>query len=169
LETFGKYTLAGVNIALGTDTFPPDIFKNIRLGSSMAKTKDKSPSNCTYADFFRAATLGGANALGRDDLGRLAPGAKADMIIIDLSGFHFGLMDDPIRTLLISASGRDVKTSIINGRIVMDDRKIDGIDFNDLQLRGQAYYDKMKLGYCQRDYQHLPKDKLFPPSFQIIE
>jgi 5-methylthioadenosine/S-adenosylhomocysteine deaminase len=169
LESFGKYTRAGVNIALGTDTFPPDIFQNIRSGSVMAKYLDKSINNCTYADFFRAVTLGGARALGRDDLGRLAPGAKADMIIIDLSGFHLGVMDDPIRTLIISASGCDIKTSIINGRVVMSDRKIEGIDFNELQQRGQDYYNKLKLGYCERDYQHLPYEKLFPSSFLIIE
>lgn len=169
LENFAKYTRAGVNLALGTDTFPPDIFQNIRLGSSMARAHNGSPAGCTYADFFRAATLGGARALGREDLGRLAPGAKADMIIIDLSGFHLGLMDDPIRTLLISASGQDVKTSIINGRVVMQDRKIDGIDFAELQRLGQAYFNKMKLGYCERDYQHLPEEKLFPSSFPISE
>jgi 5-methylthioadenosine/S-adenosylhomocysteine deaminase len=167
LETFRKYTRAGVNLALGTDTFPPDMFQNIRLGSSMARAQDKA--NSYYADFFRAATLGGARALGRQDLGRLAPGAKADLIIIDLNDFHFGLMDDPVRTLMISASGKDVKTSIIDGRIVMNDRKIEGIDFDALQQQGQAYYDKMKLGYCERDYQHLPQEKLFPPSFQMIE
>jgi 5-methylthioadenosine/S-adenosylhomocysteine deaminase len=167
LESFGKYSSAGVNIALGTDTFPPDIFQNIRLGSSMARVQDKA--NNSYADFFRAATLGGARALGREDLGKLAPGAKADMIIIDLSPFHFGLWDDPIRTLMISASGKDVRTSIINGQVVMKDRKIEGIDFDELQKQGQAYYDKMKLGYCERDYQHLPQEKLFPSSFQVIE
>lgn len=68
------------------------------------------------------------------------------MIIVDLGKFHFGLLDDPLRTLLISASGSDVKTSIINGRVVMRDRQIQGIDLEQLQLQGQAYYDKMKLG-----------------------
>jgi len=169
LESFGTYTQAGVNIALGTDTFPPDIFQNIRLGSSMAKIQRESGVNCTYADFFRAATLGGARALGREDLGRLVPGAKADIIIIDLSDLHFGIIDDPIRSLVLSAAGNDVKTSIINGKVVMKDRKIDGMDFSQLQQQGQKYFEKMKLGYCERDYEHLPKEKLFPSSFRIIE
>ncbi len=169
LEDFARYARAGVNMALGTDTFPPDMFQNIRLGSTMAKNRSESSSGCTYADFYRAATLGGAKALGREDLGRLAPGAKADLIIIDFSGLHFGVQDDPIRTLVISARGSDVKTTIIDGKIVMQDRKIEGVDFDWLQKQGQAYFDKMKPGYCERDYEHLPKDDLFPPSFQLIE
>ncbi len=169
MESFGRYIRAGVNLAMGTDTFPPDMFQNILIGSSMAKLVGRSIADCTLADFFRAATLGGAQALGRNDLGRLAPGAKADLVIIDLGDFHFGLMDDPLRTLLISARGNDVKTSIINGRVVMRDRQIEGIDFDALQQQGQAYYEKMKRGYLERDYQHLPREVLFKPSFQIID
>ncbi|MCK7485534.1 MAG: amidohydrolase family protein, partial [Bacillus subtilis] len=75
----------------------------------------RSPVDDTHtglaADFFRAATLWGAKALRRDDLGRLAPGAKADIIIIDISRFHIGQIDDPIKTLIYGASGADVKTS----------------------------------------------------------
>ena len=169
LEDFARYARAGVNLALGTDTFPPDMFQNIRLGSTMAKNQIKSPVGCSYADFYRAATLGAAKALGREDLGRLAPGAKADMIIIDFSGLHFGVVDDPLRTLIISARGSDVKTTIIDGKVVMQDRKIEGIDFDWLQQKGQAYFEKMRLGYCERDYQHLPQDELFPSSFRLIE
>ncbi len=91
------------------------------------------------------------------------------MIIIDLGDFHFGAMDDPIRTLMISANGGDVKTSIINGRIVMQDRVIEGIDLAEVQRKGQAYFDKMRLSYLERDYRHSTEAELFPPSFRVIE
>jgi 5-methylthioadenosine/S-adenosylhomocysteine deaminase len=169
LETFGKYRSAGVNIALGSDTFPPDIFQNIRMASSLARSKGDSINASSYADFFRAATLGGAQALGRDDLGRLEPGAKADIVIIDLNDLRLGVIDDPLRCVIMCGSGIDVKTSIINGRIVMRDRKIEGVDLDKLRANGQLYFDKMKLGYCERDYMHIPQEKLFPSSFQRIE
>lgn len=105
--------------------------------------------------------------LGREDLGRLCAGAKADLIAVDLEGFHMGAVDDPIRTIFMCGSGRDVVLSVINGRTVMKDREIPGIDLAELKRKGQEYYDRMKLGYLERDYKHLPKEELFRPSFPV--
>lgn len=51
LESFGSYKRAGVNIAMGTDTSPPDMVQNILMGSSMAKHVQKSIDDCQLADF----------------------------------------------------------------------------------------------------------------------
>jgi cytosine/adenosine deaminase-related metal-dependent hydrolase len=169
IESFGRYARAGVNLAIGTDTFPPDVLENIRLGSYVARIMDHSTQGNTFADLYRAATLGGARALGRDDLGRLAPGAKADMILIDIDDFHFGNLDDPIRTLMISASGSDVKTVIIDGKVVMQDRVIPGVDLDEIKHKGQAYFEKMRAGYLERDYRQHASGELFPSSFPIRE
>lgn len=169
LESFAKYKRAGVNLALGTDTFPPDMFQNIRTGSMLSRYIEKEVKDSTYADFYRAATLGAAQFLGRQDLGRLAAGAKADIIAIDLDGFHMGVMDDPIRTMIASGSGRDVILSIINGRVVMKDRVMANLDMDELRHKGQMYFNKMRKGYFERDYQQLPENQLFPPSFRYVE
>lgn len=166
MESFAKYKRKGINIAMGTDTFPPDFFQNIRMGSVLSRIYEGETEDSTYADLFRAATIGGAKMLGRDDLGILCKGAKADMIVIDLDGYHMGVLDDPIRTMMISASGRDIKMSVIEGRTVMKDRKIEGVDLDEMKEKSQKYYEKMKLGYLERDYQHLPAEKLFKPSFK---
>lgn len=168
METFSRYNRAGVRLAMGTDTFPPDIITNIRTGSYISRVLEGSYQDCTFADYFRAATLGGARALNRDDLGKLAPGAKADIIIIDLNGFHLGPQDDPIRTLMVSGSGRDVRTSIINGKIVMQDRQVPGIDLEELQALGQTYYQKLRQSYRVRSNQDLADDEFFPPSFHTF-
>ncbi|MDQ0201283.1 amidohydrolase family protein [Neobacillus ginsengisoli] len=169
LETFAKYKRAGINLALGTDTFPPDLFQNIRIGSMLSRIQEKEVEESSYADLFRAATIGAATFLGRDDLGRIAVGAKADIIAIDLDGFHMGVLDDPIRTMFVSGTGRDVKLSIINGRIVMKDQKIPNLDLDEIKEKGQVYFEKMKKGYLERDYQQLSETELFPPSFKIVE
>ncbi|GHI00565.1 amidohydrolase family protein [Neobacillus kokaensis] len=169
LESFAKYKRAGVNLAIGTDTFPPDMFQNIRTGSMLSRVIEQNVEDSTYADLYRAATIGGANFLGRDDLGRLAVGAKADIIAIDLDGFHMGVIDDPIRTMIASGSGRDVKLSIINGKIVMKDRKIPGLDLEQIKQQGQQYFAKMRNGYLERDYQQLPENELLAPSFKIVK
>lgn len=166
LESFAKYKRMGINIAIGTDTFPPDIIQNIRIGSALSRLYENETEDSTYADLFRAATLGGAKMLKRDDLGKLCAGAKADIIVIDLDQYHMGVIDDPIRTLIVAGSGRDVKMSIIDGKTVLKDRKIKGVDLDYLKERGQKYYNKMKLGYIERDYQSLPQEKLFKPSFK---
>ncbi|WP_059172320.1 amidohydrolase family protein [Bacillus sp. FJAT-27445] len=168
LESFAKYKRTGINLALGTDTFPPDMFQNIRTGSMLSRLIEKDVEDSTYADLFRAATIGGADFLGRKDLGRIAPGAKADIIAIDLDGFHMGVQDDPIRTMIVSGSGRDVKLSIINGRIVMKDRLIPGLDLEEIKIKGQKYFNKMRNGYLERDYQQHPEEELFKPSFRMV-
>ena len=173
LDSFDRYRAAGVNLALGTDSFPPDLIRGMDYGNNLTKlvTGDKSAGSA--ADYFRAATLGGAHALGRDDLGRLAPGAKADIIIIDLSQLRTGPIDDPIRTLLMNSGGADVRTVIINGRTVlqdgvMKDGQISGIDAAQMKADGQRYFAKLKAAYPERDVQQRTVEELFPPSFRVV-
>ena len=86
LDSWKKYTEAGVNIALGSDAYPRDMIMNMRTASYMGKVASHTYFAATAGEVFAAATLGGARSLGRDDIGRLSPGALADIIIIDLSG-----------------------------------------------------------------------------------
>lgn len=167
LESFGRYIRKGVNMSMGTDTFPPDMIKNFTVGSCLALHIDNGRPENHFREFFRAATLGGAKALGRDDLGKLAKGARADIIIIDLSGYHMGTIDDPIRTLCLSGSGSDVKTSIINGKVVMKDRVIPNFDYKEAQEKAQKYYEKMKKSYLGRSMSNLSVDEFFKPSFKV--
>ncbi|MDB5538121.1 MAG: N-ethylammeline chlorohydrolase, partial [Devosia sp.] len=121
------------------------------------------------AEIYRAATLGGAAALGRDDLGRLAVGAKADMIIVDLTNPRVGMIEDPIRTLHMNCTGADVTTVIINGRTVMENQNLPGVDAKAMSQRLKGYYATMKSGYSQRDYKRRSTDEIFPPTFQTRE
>lgn len=89
--------------------------------------------------------------------------------LIDLDGFHMGPLDDPIQTMIVCGSGRDVKLSIINGRVVMKDRKIPKLDLDDIKQKGQKYYDKMRKGYVKRYYQKLGDEQLLLPSFTYVE
>lgn len=167
LESFGRYVRAGVNMAMGTDTFPCDILQNIQIGSMMARRVDGTPEGNRYADFFNAATLGGAKALGRSDMGRLSVGALADIVVFDLSGIHIGPLDDPLRTLINSGGGQDLKLSIINGKVVFQHGRVLGIDETKLIARAQDYYDRMKQSYLVRDYRRHSAKELFAPSFPM--
>ncbi|MEV0583661.1 amidohydrolase family protein [Nonomuraea sp. NPDC050310] len=168
LHDFDAYRAAGVNVALGTDSFPPDMIRNMDYGNNLAKLVTGRLDAGSAADYYRAATLGGARALGREDLGRLAPGAKADLTVVDLSGPRVGPVDDPIRTLLMNCGGADVTTVVIDGRVVMRDRVIPGVDESAMRERAQDYFDRMKAAYSERDHLRRPGAELFPASFREV-
>lgn len=168
LDSFDRYRQAGINLALGTDTSPPDMIRVMDYGSNLGKIVTRDQAGSTAADLFRAATIGGARALGRDDLGRLAPGARADLTIVDLSALHVGPIDDPIRTILYNTGGTDVRTVVVNGRTIMEDRQIPGIDVAALRSRAQDYFARYKAAYTARDYLRRTPDELFPPSFKVV-
>lgn len=136
LDTWTKYRKAGVNIALGSDTYPRDMIMQMRTASYFTKVLEHDLSAADASEVFDAATLHGARSLDRDDIGRLAAGAKADIAIIDLRNIRIGPVRDPIRSLVECGIGDDVKTVIVNGKICMRDRVIEGID--DAQLLAAA-------------------------------
>ena len=73
-------------MGIGTDTYPPDLLEEMRFGALVNKVVEGSRGAGTVRDFYNAATIGGAKALRRDDLGRLASGCTADISIFDFSG-----------------------------------------------------------------------------------
>ena len=80
-------------------------------------------------DVFHMATRGGAEILGREDIGSLEVGKAADMAIFDLSGIDFaGSQSDPLASLLYCGAGHKTKYTIVNGKIVVKDGKLVNID-----------------------------------------
>jgi 5-methylthioadenosine/S-adenosylhomocysteine deaminase len=141
LDNWAKYQDAGVNISIGSDTYPRDMIMNMRTASYMGKVMGHSYFAATGGEVFEAATLGGARSVGRDDLGRLAPGALADIIIIDLSGgntLRYGPVRDPVRSVVDCGVGDDVDTVIVDGKVCMKGGVIPGVDFRQIRADTQA-------------------------------
>src|SRR5207253_367457 len=129
LDSWQSYREAGVNMCIGSDTYPRDMIMNHTYFAA------------TAAEVFEAATLGGAISVGRDDLGRLAPGALADIVVIDLTGrntLRYGPVRDPVKGVVECGVGDDVDTVIVDGRIVMEGAVIPGVDFAKLRAQAQA-------------------------------
>ena len=83
LESFGDYVRAGVNMAMGTDTTPHNMLEEIRKAGTFARIASRHVNNVSTGMLLHAATVAGAKALMRDDLGRLAVGAQADIVLVD--------------------------------------------------------------------------------------
>jgi cytosine/adenosine deaminase-related metal-dependent hydrolase len=121
MESFDRYVDAGINLSLGTDTYPKDMLSEMRYAALASKVAEKRFTAGHPRDVFNAATLGGARLLGRDDLGRLAKGAKADIVAVNLKDIAFGAVRDPIRTLVESGTSRDVQMVIVDGEVLVQD------------------------------------------------
>ncbi|GIW06591.1 MAG: ethylammeline chlorohydrolase [Dehalococcoidia bacterium] len=128
LRSFDRYRAAGVNLALGTDHYPRDMIHEMRLASLMGKVVEDDPGAADSLAVFNAATIGGAKALGRDDLGRLYPGARADLLVIDLHRIGAAPLRDPVQDLVLTGSPSDITLVMIDGRVVCQDGVVPGID-----------------------------------------
>ena len=124
MESFARYLARGVNMTLGTDTCPQSMIEALRYTAVVSKIVDRQTEVATAADVFNAATLGGAKALGRDDLGRIAPGAKADLLIWRGESIFMTPLRDPIRNIVYSATAEDLDTVLIDGEVRMRGREI---------------------------------------------
>jgi cytosine/adenosine deaminase-related metal-dependent hydrolase len=165
LDSFGRYRSAGINLGMGTDTWPPDLLHNLRLGLYVARVLERDATQTTMAHMIDAATLGGARALGRDDLGRLAPGAQADVVVWDLTGDHLGPLFDPLKNLMLSGRGTDCRASYIAGRCVMEDFTVEGIDADALQREAARQYGKLMASHSARAFDRPPAERLFHPLY----
>ena len=168
LDSWQRYQEAGVNIALGTDTYPRDLIMNMRTASYHGKTMSHNLRAASAAEVFSAATLGGARSIGRNDLGRLAPGARADILLIDLDGgdtLRMGPIRDPVKTLVECGVGDDVDTVFVAGRPRMQGKKIPGIDFAELRARAQAAGERIWAGWQKADPLGRTAEEACPWSF----
>jgi cytosine/adenosine deaminase-related metal-dependent hydrolase len=126
---------------------------------------DKNASGARPAEVFNAATIGGARALGRDDLGRLAVGAKADLVIINLRTPRYGPIRDPINALVEYGSGADVETVIVDGVVVVEHGRSARIDEAELFAQAEAGAKRAWDNWAGRDWNGRTVEQIIPPAF----
>ena len=88
-------------------------------------------------------------------------------MVFDLDRPHTGQVIDPIQTMLLTGHGRDVSTVVIDGRFVMEDRVIPGIDEAADNARAQRQFEGLKARYPQRTHNHPPVSEIFSSSYPI--
>ncbi|MEM7133737.1 MAG: chlorohydrolase family protein [Chloroflexota bacterium] len=167
LHSFSRYVRAGIPVSLGTDTSPHDMFMEMRTAALMSKLADADATSGTAREVFDAATLGGAMALQREDIGRLAVGAKADIVLVDLEKIHIGPVaaHDPIKALVYCANGSDVDTVIVDGKMLVHNGAILGVDTDALHVEAEQFDQKLRSSVAQATYKGRSVSEFYEPAF----
>ena len=124
---------AGVAVGLGSDGAVSNntlnLWEALRLTALIQKDRTHSAEALPLAEALYLATRGGAEALGLgDQLGQMTPGFLADIVLVDLSGLHHQPLHNPAASLVYNTETADVRTVIVNGRVIMRDRRLLTID-----------------------------------------
>jgi cytosine/adenosine deaminase-related metal-dependent hydrolase len=167
LHSFQRYLDAGVTISIGTDTYPMDMVAELRWASILAKVADGNYQAGQHRDVFNAATLGGCRVLGRDDLGRLAPGARADILLIDLDRLGSLVYTDPVKALVDAGCGRDVHTVIVDGKTLVQDGRLTRVDEAEVYAGAREaarHYWRNVPGWR---WDGAGVDRIIPPAFPL--
>jgi cytosine/adenosine deaminase-related metal-dependent hydrolase len=120
---FWRTAREGVRTGIGTDSHGMNMISELRTAGWFSKLYHKQGYVATAYDLVRAATLTGASALRRPDLGRLAPGATADILVFDLGKPHLQPVWDPIKNVIWKGSSADIAATIVDGRVLVRDGK----------------------------------------------
>jgi 5-methylthioadenosine/S-adenosylhomocysteine deaminase len=124
---------AKVQVGLGTDGAASnndlDMFEAMRQAALLHKLQSGDPRVLPARTVLEMATIEGARALGLDrTIGSLEPGKRADAILVSMASARQTPLYDPISHLVYVTRGDDVKTTIVNGKVLMRDRKVLTLD-----------------------------------------
>ena len=144
-----KYLAAGVNLSLGTDGAASnndlDMFEAMRQASFLAKLSSGNPTAVPAQVALDLATIGGAKALGMDKMiGSLEAGKRADLITVSMSAARQTPMYDAVSHLVYVTRGDDVRNTIVNGRVLMRDRKVSTLNEAEVLAQAKALAQKVR-------------------------
>src|SRR5687768_1823288 len=128
-----QYLNAGVTVGLGTDGAASnndlDMFEAMRFAALLHKVKTGDPRLLPARAVLDMATIGGATALGlQNQIGSIEAGKRADLVVVSTATARLTPMYEPVSHLVYAASGEDVRTVMVNGRVLMRDRKMLTLD-----------------------------------------
>lgn len=143
-----RYLKEGIVVGLGTDGAASnnslDMFEEMKVCSLMAKVRESSPTVVSAGEALEMATIGGARALRLEkEVGSISVGKKADVIIVDLKQPHLTPLHNVVSHLVYAARGGDVSTTIVDGKILMRERKVLTLDEDKIMKDAQDISDEL--------------------------
>lgn len=118
----------GVNVGIGTDgpasNNSLDLIRDMKITALLHKVATLNPTVVPATEVVKMATIYGARAIFADDIGEIAVGKKADIITVNLKKPHLTPVHDVISLLVYSANGSDVNDVMVDGKLIMENRKV---------------------------------------------
>ena len=167
MDHIGRYRTNGVNIGLGTDCAPHNLIEEMRLAIVAGRLMSEDIRSLDTAGAFEAATLGGAAALGREDIGALGPGMAADIVLVDLNHPLMQPARDPLRSFVFHAADRAVHTVLVDGEIVLKEGAPVHLDPAAAMERVAEAQARMLRDSVKIDYANRPGDQISPLSLPM--
>ncbi len=139
---------SGVNVALGCDGGPSnndyDLVREMKLAAIIHKAVTNDPLIVPAETVLEMATINGARALGLEqEIGSLEVGKKADLVVIDLNRLHTTPSPNPISSLVYAATGAEVDTVVVDGRIVVEHGQLLTMDENEVMEQAHQHADAL--------------------------
>jgi len=169
MQTVGGYIRRGVNIGIGTDTYPHNMIEEMRNALYTSRLVARDPFDLRTTDIFNAATLGGAAALKRDDIGRLEQGAKADLVMVDVTAPSMRPVRDPIRSLVYASAERAVRHVFVGGAQVVKDGRVTTMDLATAAAELEEAQRRVEAGVRQLDWAQRSHLEISPLVYPLIE
>ena len=166
MRTLGRYLRGGIPMGLGTDTYPHNMIEEMRNALTNSRVMATNVYDIRSSQVFDMATTGGAAILGKDDIGKLAPGMKADLFTVDLKHRAMRPVRDPLSSLIYVAAERAVTDVFVDGRqgvkggecLAFDlDKALDGLEaaqrraesqFRQLDFAGRSHAEAAPFVYA---------------------
>jgi len=138
----------GVNLAIGTDGASccdnQNMYESMRMASYVSHVRGPEWQNWLEPqEILRAATEGSARALGFDRLGLIEPGYHADIVFLDLMSINWIPVNDPVNQLVHTEDGSSVDSVMIGGKMVVQGRKLVGIDLTQIAAQAEAACERL--------------------------
>ena len=165
LNTLGRYRQAGITMGMGTDTFPHNFIDEMRNAAYMGRVLAGDYAAVSTRDVFMAATVGGARALKRADLGRVRVGEKADFSLVDLGHPSMQPGREPLRALIYSASDRPVRDVYVDGVQVVAGGEVTTIDLEPALAALNEAQRASIAGVTERDWAGRSIEQMTPMVF----
>jgi len=142
-----RFIDSGINLTVGTDGVASNnnlsVLESIRLVSLLAKGISRNPRLLSVNDAFEILTYNGARALGFENVGKIKEGFKADIILVRKDEANMMPMFSPFANIIYSMYPNDVDTVIIDGEIVMQNRRILTVDEEVVKKEFKKYLNEL--------------------------
>lgn len=134
--SFGRFEAAGLRTMVATDGYNMDLLGELNAASMISKVTAANPQAAKSKALLNSVTGAGSIAVERPDLGRIEPGAKADLTVMDMSGPHLQPHFDPTRTLVALGNRSNIDVVMVDGRLLVNEGRLAVADLSAVTKAG---------------------------------